>query len=68
MSPHGRYDTASLLPVCRVLHEPQGQGVAGLPGLAVYGAPVTSTQLLLLLGAGFFMGLKGLLIGGIVCE
>ena len=59
---------ALLLWLRRVVHEPQGQGAGGLPSLLVFGAPVTPTQLMLLAGAGLFMGLRGLLVGVIICE
>ncbi|GAB4821869.1 hypothetical protein N2152v2_008915 [Parachlorella kessleri] len=50
----------------KVVHEPQGQGAGGLPSLLVFGAPVTPTQLMLLAGAGLFMGFRGLLLGVII--
>lgn len=55
-------------PPVRMVPEPPGQGIAGLPGLAVFGAHMSSAHLVMLLGAGLLLGLKGLLVGGVICE
>ena len=55
-------------PPLRVVPEQPGQGIAGLPGVALFGAHISSTHLVMLLGAGLMLGLKGLLLGGVICE
>lgn len=53
-------------PPVRVQYEEGGTGMAGLPGLVVFGAPVSPNHCLMLAAAAVFFGLRGVCVGAIL--
>jgi hypothetical protein len=47
---------------------PDAAGPLGLPGLVIYGLHIEAAHLLMLAAAGFFMGLRGVLLAVGICE
>jgi hypothetical protein len=51
-----------------VVPDDSGSNIANLPNLVVFGRTIHPQHVLMLVAACAFFGLKGLVVGGILCE